>query len=132
MNMQNSLMDKEINFESLYEYLKNRYPGLEYLLDRDIEKECGMLQIFLDELNFRNFRKISEVHKALVRTKEAVEQFEIESPPEGIGRKYSPTCIARISMRLLDSNFFPYRKIPAFDDIPQEKLEEYRKHILPE
>jgi hypothetical protein len=126
-------MDEKINFESLSEYLKNRYPGREYLLDCDIDKQCGILQIFLDELNFRNFRKIDEVHKALERTQKAVELFEIEFPPEEKeGRQYSPTCIARISMRLLDSNFFPYRKIFPFDDIPPEMLEKYRKHILPE
>jgi hypothetical protein len=127
--MQNNLMDKEINFESLFEYLGTRYHNREI----EPDKEFGGLQLLLDELKYRNFGIIGEVHEALERTEKAFDLFETEVPPEGKeGRKYSPAGIARISMRLLGNNFFPYRKIFPFDDIAQEKLEKYRKLILPD
>lgn len=126
--MQNNSMDEKINFESLSEYLKNRYHDQE---DLDFEKQHGALQIFLDELNFRNFRKIGEIHKALKRTEKAFELFEMKFPPDGKkGCRYSPIGIARISMCLLDRNF-TLRDMKV-NDIPPEKLEECRKHILPE
>lgn len=122
--MQDNLMDTEINLKSLSEYLTNRYP------DRETEpdKEFGGFQIFLEELRCRNFKVIGEVHKALERTKKAVELFEIKCPTEG--HKYSAAGIARISMCLLDSNFTLRKTI--LNDIPPEILEECSKHILSE
>jgi hypothetical protein len=129
MNMQNNLMDKEIDFESLSEYLAKRYPDREILFD----KQLGVLQEFIVELNIRGFRTIGEIHKTLERTKKAVELFEMDFPPNiGLkGSQYSATGIARISMLLLDNDFFTFRKTILNGSIP-EKLEKYRKHILPE
>jgi hypothetical protein len=126
MNQQSSLVDNEINFESLSEYLTKRYPDLEISFD----KKLGELQAFINELKNYGFSPISEVHKILERTQKAVELYEMEFPPNGKGSQHSCTGIARISMCLLDRNF-TLRDMKV-EDIPPEKLEEYRKHILPE
>ncbi|MGA2093259.1 MAG: hypothetical protein ABSH16_07645 [Sedimentisphaerales bacterium] len=125
--MKNNLMDKEINYESLSEYLKKRYPDWEISPD----KQFGTLKIFLDELNSHSFRTIGEVHNDLERTEKAFKLIETKFPPDGKeGYRYSPIGIARISMCLLDRNF-TLRDIKV-NNIPPEELEECRKLILPE
>jgi hypothetical protein len=121
--MQDDLMDMEINLESLTEYLTQRYHY------RDIE--LYGFKIFLEELRYRNFKVIGEVHKALERTETAVELFEKDFPPNHVvGSQYSTAGIARISMCLLDSNFTLREMI--LTNISSEKLEKYRKLILPD
>jgi hypothetical protein len=124
--MQDNLMDKELNYESLSEYLTQRYP------DRETEPdtEFGGFQLFLKELMYRNFKAIGEVHKALERTQKAVDLFEIDFPPEGKkGHKYSAAGIARMSMCLLDSDFTMSNT--KLNDISQKVLKKYRMNIIP-
>jgi len=75
---------------------------------------------------------IGKIHKALDRTKEAFGLFEKDFPPNPVkDSQYSIEGVGIISMRLLDSDFFTCRNI-ILNDVAPEKLEEYRKHILPE
>lgn len=49
--MQNSLMDKEINFESLSEYLTKRYPDREILFDKQFGVLRETLEHCLDKID---------------------------------------------------------------------------------
>jgi hypothetical protein len=125
MNMQDGLMGKEINFESLSEYLTKEYPDREILPD----KQYDQLQMFVQELSIHGISTIEEVHKILERTKIAAELFEKDVPPNPVkGGQYSATCIARISVLLLYKNFYTF----TLNGSLSEKLEKYRPYILPE
>jgi hypothetical protein len=92
-----------------------------------------LLHELIAELLIRGFRTIGEVHKTLERTKKAVELFEKDVPPNtGLkDSRYSSIGVVRISMLLLDDDFFTFRKTILDGCIP-EKLEKYRRYILSE
>lgn len=116
----------DITHESLSEYLRSRYP------DRSFDDFSRSLSELVVELRSGGFSTIGDVHKTLEHTKKAVECFEAENPPSQImGSGYSAIGIAKISMSLLDNDFFISRPT-VLDSCLPEKLEEYRKHILTE
>jgi hypothetical protein len=126
---QPNLSDLEISFDSLSEYLRRTYPNR--LLSFEYRPE--LLDELIAELRLRDFLTIGEVHKTLERTKKAVELFEKDVPPNSGPKdsRYSAIGIVRMSMLLLDDDFFTFRKTILNGSIP-EKLEKYRRYILPE
>lgn len=116
----------DITHESLSEYLRSRFPNRSF---DDFSRSLSELVI---ELRSGGFGTIGDVHKTLERTKKAVERFEAENPhSQNMGSQYSAIGIVISSMALLLGNdFFTFRTV--LDNCSPEKLEEYRKHILPE
>ena len=91
-----------------------------------------MLDELIAELHIRGFSTIGDVHKTLERTKRATELCEAENPPSRLeGSRYSAIGFVRMSMLLLDNDFFTFRPT-IFNNCLPERLEKYRKHILPE
>lgn len=131
MNKQSqpNLSGLEISFDSLSEYLRSSYP--DRLLSFEYRPE--LLDELIAELRLRGFFTIGEVHKTLERTKKAVELFEKDIPPNSRMKdsRYSAIGIVRMSMLLLDDDFFTFRKTILNGCVP-EKLEKYRRYILPE
>lgn len=137
--------------ESLSEYLRSRYADRSFddfsrsLHELVVElrngriRDRGMSRPQSNELvvelpNGRNggFRTIGDLHKALERTKMAAELLEADYPPnDPLTRQYSAVCIVKVAISLLDNDFFISRP-PVLDRCSHEKLEEYRRHILPE
>jgi hypothetical protein len=116
----------DITHESLSEYLRNRYPN------RSFDDFSRLLGELVDELRSGGFSTIGDVHKTLERIKKAAELFEAENPPsKNMGSRYSAIGIVKISISLLDNDFFIDRP-DILDNCSLERLEEYRKHILPE
>lgn len=116
----------DITPESLSEHLRRRYPN------RLFDDFPNFLIDLVGELRGGGFNTIGDVHKILERTKTAAEHFEAENPPsELVGSQHSAIGIVIISTALLLGNdFFTFRTV--LDNCSPEKLEEYRKHILPE
>ena len=124
-NSQNTT-SPDITSESLSEYLMSRYPN------RSFDDFPYRLSKLVIELRDDRFSTIGDVHKDLERTKKAVERFEAENPPsKNIGSRYSAIGILKISISLLDNDFFIDRP-DILDDCSPERLEKYRKYILPE
>jgi hypothetical protein len=116
----------DINDESLSEYLRNRYPNRSF---DDFSRLLGELVV---ELRSGGFNTIGDVRKTLECTKKAAEFFEAENPrSQLIGNRYSAIEIVMISISLLDNDFF-ISWPNVLDNYSPKKLEEYRKHILPE
>jgi hypothetical protein len=125
MNKQNNLMDIEINFESLSEYLKRTYPDRALVF----EDRPDDLYELVNDLR-RSFKKIGEINKILKRTKKAVEMFEKDFPPSELkGSGLSAEGVVRISMTLLH---LPQLSKTTFDTLTPEEQEKYCKYILPE
>jgi hypothetical protein len=116
----------DITPESLSEYLRSRYHNRE---DHDFSRRLNELVV---ELRNGGFSTIADVHKILERTKEAAERFETENPRSQLmGNRYSAIEIVKISISLLRKDFF-ISWPNVLDNCSPEKLEEYRKLILPE
>jgi len=117
----------DIKPESLSEYLKNRYTD-----ERSFDDFSRSLNELVVELSNGGFDTIGDVHKTLERTKKAAELFEAENPPSKlVDSRYSAIGIVKISISLLDNDFFISRPT-VLDSCSPERLEEYRNHILPE
>lgn len=115
-----------INDKSLSKYLMSRYPNREF---HDFSRRLNKLVV---ELRSGGFNTIGSVHKILERTKEAAEPYEAENPRSKLmGNRYSAIEIVIISISLLDNDFF-ISWPNVLDNCSPEKLEEYRKLILPE
>ena len=118
----------DITPESLSEYLNRKFPGRHLIF----ENYPYLLDELIAELHIRSFSTIDDVDKTLKRAKKAAELFEAENPPSRLeGSRYSAIGIVRMSMLLLDNDFYTFRPT-VFDNCLPERLEEYRKHILPE
>jgi hypothetical protein len=118
----------DITQVSLSEYLNRKYSDRHLIF----ENYPYLLDELIAELHIRSFSTIDDVDKTLKRTKKAAELFEAENPPIRLeGNRYSAIGIVRISMLLLDNDFFTFRPT-IFDNCLPERLEEYRKLILPE
>ncbi len=116
----------DITDESLSEYLRSRYPNRSF---DDFSRSLGELVV---ELHNGGFNTINDVHKTLECTRKATELFEAENPrSQLIGNRYSAIEIVIISISLLDNDFF-ISWPNVLDNYSSERLEEYRKHILPE
>jgi hypothetical protein len=116
----------EITHESLSEYLMSRYPN------RRFDDFPYFLTELVVELRGGGFNTIDDVHNILERTKTATEHFEDENPrSQLVGNRYSAIEIVIISISLLYNDFF-ISWPNALDNFPPEKLEGYRKLILPE
>lgn len=116
----------DVTQESLSEYLMSRYP------ERRSDDFPGFLTVLAAELRDGSLGTIADVHKILERTKKAVRLFEAEYPrSQLVGNEYSAIEIVILSISLLDEDFF-ISWPNVLDDCPPEKLEEYRKIILPE
>ena len=111
---------------SLSEYLTSRYPN------RRVDDFPYFLIDLVGELLGGGFNTIDEVAKTLERTKKAAECFEIQNPrSQLVDSQYSAIGIVIISIALLrGADFFTFRTV--LDNCLPEKLEEYRKLILPE
>ena len=123
-------MDIEIDRDSLSQYLRRRYPSRQIVFDT-----CPhMLDELIAELRIRRFDKIEEIHKTLARTEKAAELFEKDNPPDSgaADSRYSAIGIVRMSMLLLDDDFFTFRRTILDDGNLRDRLDEYRKYILPE
>lgn len=116
----------DITDKSLSEYLKGRYP------ERSIDDFPYSLIELVVELRNGGFATIGDVHKTLERTRTAAERFEAENPrSQLIGNRYSAIEIVIVSISLLDEDsFISWPNV--LENWPPEKLEEYRKLILPE
>jgi len=115
-----------ITHVSLSEYLRNRYP------DRSFDDFSRSLSELVVELRNGGFSTIGDVYKTLEHTKKAAERFEAENPrSQLVGNRYSAIEIVIISISLLDNVFF-ISWPNVLDNCSPKKLEEYRKHILPE
>ena len=118
----------DITQESLSGYLRSRYPNRHLTF----KYYPNLLSELIAELLIRGFSTIGDVHKTLQRTKRAADLFEADYPPNQLmDSRYSAIGIVRISMLLLDNDFFTFRST-VFDNCLPEKLKEYRKLILPE
>jgi len=120
----------EMNRGSLSEFLRRRYP------DRLVvfESRPEFLDELAAELRLRGFNRINEVEQMLTRTETAARLFEKGNPPNAdIGNnRYSAIGIVRISMLLLDDDFFTFKETILDDTDLRKRLAEYRRHILPE
>lgn len=116
----------EVTQKSLSEYLMSRYP------DRRFDDFPHFLTELVAELRGGGFGTIADVRKALERTKKAAMCFETQNPGSRlVGSGYSAVGIVIISIALLRGvDFFTFRTV--LDGCPPERLEEYRKLILPE
>jgi hypothetical protein len=122
-NLENT---NSINDESLSKYLKSRHSN------RRSDDFPYFLIDLVGELRGGGFNTIGDVDKTLKRTKKAAELFEAENPrSQLIGNRYSAIEIVIISISLLKKDFF-ISWPNVLDDCSPEKLEEYRKYILPE
>jgi hypothetical protein len=119
------LCTQEITNRSLAEYLTARYR------ERSRDDFSHFLSELVGELRGGGFRTIGEVDIALERTKEVARQLEIENPPsQNEGSQYSAVGFVVVSITLLRGNdFFTFKT--ALDKCSPERLQEYRKHILP-
>jgi len=116
----------DITHKSLSEYLRNRYPS------RSFDDFPYRLSELVDELRSGGFSTIGDVHKTLECTKKAAEFLEAKNPRSQLmGNRYSAIEIVIISISLLDNDFF-ISWPNVLDNYSSERLEEYRKHILPE
>ena len=118
----------DITHESLSEYLRSTYP------DRHLTFEYypNLLTELTVELRNSILSTIGNVHKTLERTKKAAERFEVDNQPSRlVDSRYSAIGIVKISISLLYNDFFISRPT-VLDNCSPEKLEEYRKLILPE
>ncbi len=123
-------MDVKINRDSLSEYLRRRYPDRQIVFDT-----CPyMLDELIAELYIRRFDTVEQIHKTLARTEKAAELFEKDNPPDtGLANsRYSAIGIVRMSMLLLDDDFFTFGRTIFDDSNLCERLEGYKKYILPE
>lgn len=121
-----NIIINDITPESLSKYLSCRYPN------RSFDDFSRSLNELVVELRGGGFNTIGGVHKTLERTKKAAEHFEAENPPSQLmDSRYSAKGIVKISISLLYDDFFISRPT-VLDRCSPEKLEEYRKHILPE
>ena len=128
MESQPNMDDVKITRESLSEYLRNRYQNRPIVFDT-----CpDMLGGFLAELCTSRFDTIGQLDNTLARTEKAAELFEMDNPPDSglADSRYSVIGIVKLSMRLLDDDFFTLGDT-SFDGDLRDKLQEYRKHILP-
>jgi len=129
MESQPNMDDVKITRESLSEYLRKRYQNRPIVFDT-----CpDMLDGLLAELCIGRFDTIGQLDNTLARTEKAVELFEMDNPPDiGLAdSRYSAIGIVKLSIRLLNDYFFtPGDTI--FDGDLRDKLQEYRKHILPD
>jgi hypothetical protein len=124
--MSNLEKTKSINDVSLSKYLMSRYHNRE---DHDFSRRLGKL---VSELHSGGYSTIGDLHKDLERTKKAAEHFETENPRSQLmGNRYSAIEIVIFSISLLHKDFF-ISWPNVLDNCSPEKLEEYRKHILPE
>jgi hypothetical protein len=123
-------MESEINHDSFSDYLRKRYPTRPIVFDI----RPDMLDELIVELRIRNFHTIGEIDQTLARTEKAANLFERDNPPNnGLeDSRYSAIGIVRMSMLLLDDDFFTFKKTVFDDSDFREKLAEYRKYILPE
>jgi len=123
-------MNVKINRDSLSEYLRRRYPDRQIVFDK-----CPyMLDELIAELYIRRFDTIEQVHETLARTEKAAELFEKDNPPDtGLANsRYSAIGIVRMSILLLDEDFFTFGGTIFDDGNLCETLEGYKKYILPE
>ena len=128
MESQPNMDDVKITRESLSEYLRNRYQNRPIVFDT-----CpDMLDGLLAELCTGRFDTIGQLDNTLARTEKAAELFEMDNPPDSglADSRYSVIGIVKLSMRLLDDDFFTLGDT-SFDSDLRDKLQEYRKHILP-
>lgn len=126
MSSSQNTVSLDITQESLSEYLKSRNPN------RSFDDFPYFLAELVVELCGSGFGTIADVHKTLERTKKATERFEAENPgSQLVGSGYSAIGIVKISISLLYDDFFISRPT-VLDRCSPEKLEEYRKLILPE
>jgi len=116
----------DITPESLSEYLKYRYPN------RRFNDFPYFLIELVGELRSGGFNTIGDIDNILKRTKKAAERFETDNPGSKlVGSVYSAIGIVIISIGLLQgTDFFTFRTI--LNNYSPEKLEEYRRLILPE
>lgn len=116
----------DIKDKSLSGYLTSRYPK------RSFDDFPYFLTELVVELRDGGFNTIGDVHKALQHTKKAAERFETENPRSQLmGNRYSAIEIVIFSISLLHKDFF-ISWPNVLDNCSPEKLEEYRKLILPE
>jgi hypothetical protein len=117
---------RDITQESVSEYLTSRYP------DRSFDDFSRLLPELVGALRSGSFYTIGDLRKTLERTKKVAEDFEARHPPSQlVGSRHSAIGIVIISVALSRrTDFFTFRTV--LDDCPSERLEEYKKHILPE
>ena len=104
MESQPNMDDVKISRDSLSEYLRKRYPNRPIVFDT-----CpDMLDGLLAELCTGRFDTIGQLDNTLARTEKAAELFEMDNPPDiGLAdNRYSVIGIVKLSMRLLDDDFF--------------------------
>jgi hypothetical protein len=122
-------MEIELTQTSLADYLKRQYPGRHIIFD----VRPQMLDELLVELRIRGYKTINDINKTLTRTAKAVALFEKDYPPSNLeDSHYSGIGIVRLSMLLLDDDFFTFQKSVLDDSGIRENLAKYRQHILPE
>jgi hypothetical protein len=122
-------MEVELSQTSLADYLKRQYPGRHIIFD----VRPQMLDELLVELRIRGYKTINDINKTLTRTAKAVALFEKDYPPSNLeDSHYSGIGIVRLSMLLLDDDFFTFQKSVLDDSGIRENLAKYRQHILPE
>jgi hypothetical protein len=122
-------MQVELNQSSLADYLKRQYPRRHMIFD----VRPQMLDELLVELRIRGYNTIDDINRTLNRTGKAAALFEKDYPPSNLeDSQYSGIGIVRLSMLLLDDDFFTFRKSVLDDRGIREKLAKYRQHILPE
>lgn len=110
-------------------YLKKKYPERFHRIKDGHES----LKDLFNTLCPHGFNTISKLHKALERTKEAVERFEQEFPPDVPGEyRYKASGIAKLSIRLL--YYEDLLKASNFRrrGLDHDKLKEYQTLIFPE
>ena len=122
-------LEVELNHNSFADYLKRQYPQRHIIFD----VRPQMLDELLAELLIRGYKTISDLNKTITRTAKAVDLFEKDFPPSNLeDSHYSGLGIVRLSMLLLDDNFFTFQRSVLDDTNIRKKLEKYRQYILPE
>ena len=121
--------EDELNRNSLAEFLMRQYPTRHILFD----VRPQMLDELLGQLLIRDYRAISDIKRTLARTAKAVALFEKDYPPSNVeDSQYSGLGIVRLSMLLLDDEFFTSQTSVFGDTDLRDNLEEYRQYTLPE
>jgi hypothetical protein len=128
-NDQSHLSDIEISYDSLSEYMRNTFPDRVLIDDDNPNIVNGLIAM----LYSRGYKTIDDVYKTVERTKEAIEQYERNNPPD-IGSKdsrYSAAGIVKASILILDDDYLNSDKT-FLDGFVPKKLKKYQRYIIPE
>ena len=118
-----------LNRDSLVEYLNLRYSDRPILFDLHPQ----MLDELLAQLCIREYKTTNDLDRALARTANAVALYEKDHRPSDLqDSHFSGLGIVRLSMLLLDDDFFTSRTTLLDDLHLRENLKNYRQYIQPE